>query len=191
MDMAKLTTDEELVEKIISGELELFEEIFNRYQPKLIRYVFSMVRDFSLANDIVQETLIKVYKNLNGFNSKYKFSSWAYRIAHNETMNSIKRNKRVVQEVNIDLIPDLTYETRTDSEIDGQILSQSVKNCLNLLPPKYREIVILQYYENMKYEEISDILKMPISTVGVRSLRAKQKLKLICEREGVKYEQEK
>lgn len=186
--MVKLLTDEELVNRIISGEVNLFEEIFNRYQPKLMRYVFSMIRDASMAGDIVQETLIKVYKNLNGFDDKYKFSSWVYRIAHNETMNSIKRNKRVFQEINIDLIPDSIYESKTDSKIDGQILSDSVKKCLNLLPPKYREILILQYYENMKYEEISDIIKIPVSTVGVRSLRAKQKLKLICEREGIGYE---
>ena len=182
--------DEEIVLKVVNGDLEAYGEIMNRYEAKLLRYVIYLARDQVSAADIVQETFIKAYQNLKGFSPKYKFSSWIYRIAHNETMNAIKRDKHINHNVDIEFASEASYETNTVHDIDQKILSKGLNACLDGLDNKYREVLMLQYFENMKYTEIADILRIPIATVGVRSARAKAKLKNICQEKEVRMLQE-
>ncbi len=184
----KQSNDESVVAKIIAGDAEQYGELMTRYEQKLIRYVTYLARDQVFASDIVQDTFIKAYQNLRGFDKKYKFSSWIYRIAHNETMNAIKREKHINRQIDVDDLEDYQYESSTIQDIDRKILNTSLQACLDNLDNKYREILMLQYYENMKYSEIADILRIPASTVGVRANRAKLKLKDICQKKGVKYE---
>ena len=180
--------DESIITEIISGNVELYGELMSRYEQKLIRYVTYLARDQVFASDIVQDTFIKAYQNLQGFDKKYKFSSWIYRIAHNETMNAIKREKHINRSIDVDEMEEIHYESNVIADIDRKILNTNLQACLDGLDNKYREILMLQYYENMKYSEIADILRIPVSTVGVRSNRAKLKLKQICQAKGVKYE---
>lgn len=186
--MTKITskTDEDIVSLIISGDTELFGEIMQRYETKLIRYVTYLIHNDASAIDVVQETFIKSYKNLKGFNAKYKFSSWIYRIAHNEAMNAVKRDKHIVNDIDVEEISESSYETSTIQEIDQKILQGDVKACLDGLEIKYREVLMLLYYENMKYNEIADVLHIPASTVGVWASRGKAMLKKICEKKGLK-----
>lgn len=183
MTQLNTQTDENIVAQVVSGNIDAYETLMSRYEQKLLRYVIYLIHDDSLATDIVQETFIKTYQNLNRFNSKFKFSSWIYRIAHNQTMNFVKHNKHYTTS-DIDSLPDLSYESNLANKIDQAFLKKDVQNCLKELEPKYREIIQLVYYENMKYAEISDILQIPTSTVGVWLSRAKTKLKHICEKKG-------
>jgi RNA polymerase sigma-70 factor (ECF subfamily) len=180
--------DETIVAKIIAGDVELYGELMARYEQKLIRYVTYLARDQVFASDIVQDTFIKAYQNLRGFDKKYKFSSWVYRIAHNETMNAIKKEKHINRQIDIDELQDYQYDSSVITDIDRKILNTNLQACLDGLENKYREILMLQYYENMKYADIADILMIPTSTVGVRANRAKIKLRDICQQKGVKYE---
>jgi RNA polymerase sigma-70 factor (ECF subfamily) len=86
-------SDEELVEQIRKSDRELYAIIIKRYQEKLLRYANNLIKDESRASDAVQESFIKAFINLNSFNTKKKFSSWIYRIVHNETLNIIKKYK--------------------------------------------------------------------------------------------------
>ena len=90
----KLTkmTDEEIIRQVQKGDKEIYARIVKRYQDKLIRYATYLVGDYHLASDVIQETFIKAYVNLNGFNIKRKFSSWIYRIAHNKAVDWIRKN---------------------------------------------------------------------------------------------------
>lgn len=182
----KPRTDEDIVAKIIGGDIDAYGELMSRYEQKLLRYVIYLTRQQISAADVVQDTFIKAYQNLRGFNPKYKFSSWIYRIAHNETMNAIKKERHINRNVEIDSIVEFNHESDIISKIDQKILKTNLKVCLDVLDNKYREILMLQYFENMKYSEISDVLKIPTATVGVRAARAKAKLKQICEKKGVK-----
>src|SRR4030065_1487483 len=92
-DITKLT-DEKIVELVCKKDKELYSQIIKRYQDKLIRYANYLVGEDNYAADIVQESFIKAYINLNGFNTKKKFSSWIYRIVHNEVINLIDKNKK-------------------------------------------------------------------------------------------------
>jgi RNA polymerase sigma-70 factor (ECF subfamily) len=179
-------SDEEIVAQIVRGDVDLFGEIMQRYEARLVRYVVYLIHNDAMASDVVQETFIKTYTNLQGFNAKYKFSSWIYRIVHNEAMNTIKREKHIVQDLDVETIHEATYETSTIEDIDRKILQGNVKACLDSLDLRYREVLMLQYYENMKYGEIADVLHMPASTVGVWASRGKVMLKRICEQKGVK-----
>jgi RNA polymerase sigma-70 factor (ECF subfamily) len=167
--------DNELVAAIVAGDQERFGELMGRYESKLVHYVVYLIHDRSAAQDIVQETFIKTYKNLRGFNAKYKFSSWIYRIAHNEAMSYVRHEKHLDHDTDIDIV----------REIDRSILRDKMSLCLDEIDARYREVLMLQFYEGMKYDEIADVLRVPPSTVGVWALRGKAKLKELCERKGV------
>lgn len=177
--------DASLVARVVSGDVDAYGDLMSRYEPRLLRYVVSLVHDPDSAADVVQETFIKAYQNLRGFNDAYKFSSWIYRIAHNEALNAIRRDRHINHDADAsESAP--SYEPTIMHSIDQTILAADVANCLEELEPKYREVLLLQFYENMKYGEIADVLHVPPSTVGVWASRAKAKLQKICRKKGVR-----
>lgn len=178
-------SDAQIVSKILSGDIEEFAEIITRYESRLIRYVSYLVGSQVSAADIVQDTFIKAYVHLRGYDSRYKFSSWIYRIAHNEAMSAVVK-RRHISDADVATLTEASYDFDFTGVIDAEILADDVAACLRKLDRKYREIVQLIYFENMKYEEASDILRIPTSTVGVRLSRAKKQLKEICIKQGTK-----
>jgi len=89
-------SDKKLVDLVRNKNQELYTHIVNRYQEKLLRYANYLVSNHQISQDIVQTAFIKAFKNLQGFNTKKKFSSWIYRIVHNESINAIKKNKKLI-----------------------------------------------------------------------------------------------
>ncbi len=181
-------SDEKLVEKIRSEDSELFAEIVGRYQQKLYRYLRYLTNRPSEAEDILQDVFIKAYRNLLGFNTKKKFSSWIYRIAHNEGVNFIKKlNRR--KEISlqgsgkIDSIPDGKNNSLLDNQ-ERKEIQKKVKECLDELETRYREPLILYYLEDKNYREISDILRTSTNSVGTLIFRGKRVLKAICQKKG-------
>ena len=173
-------SDEELVERIIAGDMQHYAELVGRYEAPLLRYIIFLIHDRTLSEDILQDTFIKTYRNLAGFNTHRKFSSWVYRIAHNTAMDAVKKR----QPIDLDdpsLVRLATVEPKIAERIDKQILARDVSRCLAKLPVKYRAPVVLYYLQHKSYGEISDILRMPTATVGVRISRAKTRLRAICQ----------
>ncbi len=178
MDDSKNKTDEEIVELVSSGNKELYAEIIHRYQSKLMRYAQYLVDDYAKASDAVQESFIKAYINLNGFNTKKKFSSWIYRIVHNEVINLIDKNKK-----NIGLDSSIDFDSGVDIE-DSYIkeeIALNTRKCLDSMDLKYREPLSLYYLEDKSYDEIGDILRLPAGTVATRINRAKAVMRKICQ----------
>jgi len=171
-------SDEELVKKIQSLDRELFAIVIDRYEKRLFRYAFSLVKNEQKAADVVQEAFIKSYVNLRAFDTKKKFSSWIYRIVHNEAMNSIKKYHK-----EIPILDDMDFESgeNIEKEFERKEVGEEVKKCLNILPLKYAEPLELHYLEEKSYEEISDILHIPLGTVAIRLKRAKILMKNICQ----------
>lgn len=188
MDVAQDEPDEAVVARITAGDVDSYAVLMARYEQKLLRYVVYLLHDQATAADVVQETFIKAYRNLRSFKPKYKFSSWIYRIAHNEAMNAVKKERHIQRDADAETLVDDTQDATIVNEIDAAILRDDLKACLVHLDVKYREVLMLQYYENMKYIEIADILHIPVATVGVRAARAKAKLRQLCEKQGVRYE---
>ena len=181
-DVAKLS-DEELVRIIRTDDSELYEEIVKRYQDKLYRYLRYLTNQPHAIEDILQEVFIKAYRNLFGFNIKKKFSSWIYRIAHNEGVNHLKRTARRKyvswEEVGtpVDAIPN-SYEDNLVRKDEQRLL----KECLDELDPKYREPLVLYYFDDKSYRDMSEILRVPVGTVGTLISRGKGLLRSLCEK---------
>jgi RNA polymerase sigma-70 factor (ECF subfamily) len=177
-NLSKLS-DEAVVKVVRNSDKEIYREIIARYQQKLLRYARYLLNDDHMASDAVQEAFIKAYINLNSFNTKKKFSSWIYRIVHNEAMTLISKNKKHV------LMNDqIEYDSGIDLEDDliKKELINHTHNCLNKMPILYREPLSLFFLDEKTYEEISDILRIPIGTVGTRISRAKKIMKKLCEK---------
>lgn len=178
MDTKKLT-DEQLAEYVRATNKEAFLEIALRYQEKLLRYAYRLTRDTARSADIVQETFTKSFINLNSFDPKLKFSSWIYRIAHNEAINSILKYKK---EVPLPEGVDFKSEENIEDDFFKKEVKERAENCLNQMPIKYSEPLVLFFLEEKTYEEISDILRLPIGTVGTRINRAKILMRKICQK---------
>ena len=172
-------TDEEIVEKVRSNDRDLYAVIIDRYKNKLLRYAGNLVHDENKASHIVQDSFVKAYINLNGFNTKKKFSSWIYRIVHNESMNIIKKYQKEIP------IPD-DFDFKSDEDITKEFEQKEtiihVEKCLNSIPLIYSEPLSLYYLDEKSYEEISDILRIPMGTVAIRISRAKKLMKYICQK---------
>lgn len=178
------TTDSSVVARVVAGDVDAYADIIARYETKLLRYVVYLIHDTDMASDVVQETFIKAYQNLRGFNDKYKFSSWIYRIAHNEAMNAVKKIRHATND-NIDELPETSYDAGLDNMVDNDMLKQHVRDCVRQLDQRYRDVVQLVYFEHMTYDDASDVLHVPPSTIGVWLLRAKKQLQKLCREKGV------
>ena len=174
-------SDEELVKKT-SEDKVFFGELVERYQAKLSRYVARLgIHDPEDQLDVLQEIFLKVYKNLNAFDKTMKFSSWIYRIAHNEAI-SWYRKKKVRPEGNLiadseEMISFLSEKSDSaDEDFDKNVNIKEVNKALMKIDEKYREVLILRFFEHKEYEEISDILKIPVGSVGTLLHRGKKQL---------------
>jgi RNA polymerase sigma-70 factor (ECF subfamily) len=172
-------SDEKIVEKIRTSDANLFAVIIGRYQKKLLHYANSLIKDEDKAVDIVQTSFTKAFVNLNSFNTKKKFSSWIYRIVHNEALNLLKKYPGETP-----LLGDVDF--KSDEDIEENFIqketNEQVEKCLKEIPILYSEPLSLYYLENKSYVEISDILRIPMGTVAVRISRAKKLMKNICQR---------
>lgn len=174
-------TDLELVEKSLL-DIDFFSCIFQRFEDKFIRYIqrISFVSDEE-AQDILQESFIKIWTNLNGFDTSLSLSTWLYRIVHNQTISYWRKKKShgkdKVLSIEESILP--AQEIEFDFLDNSASKNEHLKNAMNQLNIKYRDILILKYYEMMSYVEISDVLKIPEGTVAIRLSRAKKKLQKI------------
>ncbi len=176
-------TDEELVALTLEDQ-EVFYHLIKRYEKKLLNYILRISSTSrENAEDILQEVFIKIYRNLNGFDTDLKFSSWAYRITHNETMSHFRKNQAKLKITSIDddennnLINLLKSSLDVKKDFSSKEIYQKVREVINLLPAKYSEILVLRYLEEKDYQEISDILQIPMGTVATLINRAKTKFK--------------
>lgn len=179
-------SDEEIAGIVQSGDADAFGVLIDRYGAKMSRYARKFISNGDDIEDLVQEVFIKSYVNIQSFDIKRKFSPWLYRIAHNEFINALKKRKRAAlplpeHEINQ---PGLIAKEKADKPTNENEIKKILNQCLSKLDLKYREPLVLYYFEEMGYREIADILRLPVSTVGVRLSRAKEKLKEIYENEN-------
>ncbi len=174
-------TDQEIIKRTLTDR-NAYSLIVERYEASLARYIRRLgCSDSDAIKDLLQEIFIKTYLNLNDYDSSLQFSSWIYRIAHNETVSFFRKNstrprvaisdeelamfEQVKDEVDIRLIVEQAHDTRI------------LHDALARLENKYRDVLILRFLEEKSYEEISDILKIPMGTVATLVSRGKAKLK--------------
>jgi RNA polymerase sigma-70 factor (ECF subfamily) len=176
-DIEKIS-DESVVEKVCAEDRELYAELMKRYQAKLMRYITNLIKDKDKSADVVQSTFIKAFINLNGFDTSKKFSSWLYRIAHNEAMNLIDKHQK---ETPFPEGFDVESEEDIEKDFEKNETREKIEKCLTDMPVLYSEPLSLYYMEEKTYEEISDILQIPMGTVATRISRAKLLMKKLCQ----------
>jgi len=183
MDTNPLQTqsDQEIVAKTLVDK-QFFGELVDRYEAKLTRYIARLgVRNPEDQLDVLQEIFLKVYKNLNSFDQSLQFSSWIYRISHNEAI-SWYRKKNVRPEGHLiadseELLGFLSAKEDTQDQLfDRSVNAEVVNAALLKIDSKYREVIILRFFEHKECDEISDILKIPIGSVGTLLHRGKKQL---------------
>jgi len=172
-------TDEQLVELVRTKDQELYSEVIRRYQTKLTHYLRKFINNSAELEDVLQDVFIKAFRNLNAFNTKQKFSSWIFRIAHNEAINNIKKykNEKLILDENEWEVIDEKIDLA--ESLDKKFSREKIVEAIMLLKEKYRVPIILFFFEEKTYEEISDILRMPVNTVGTLISRGKKNLQEI------------
>jgi RNA polymerase sigma-70 factor (ECF subfamily) len=173
--------DRELVVSTL-GNKDYYQYLMKRYEDKLKRYIRRLAKlSEEDVEDILQEVFVKTYVNLNAFDTNLKFSSWIYRITHNETISYLRRLKTRPSTFNLELneiiVNKLQSDLNIEKETDKKYLKMNMEKVLNNIDKKYQEVVVLKYMEDKDYQEISDILKKPVGTVAVLLSRAKKEIK--------------
>ncbi len=184
--MTEQRTDGALVADILGGRLEALAVLLGRYEQGAVRYACSIVGDRDDAEDVVQEASIKAYRNLRAFDVSRPFQPWLYRIIRNEGLNWLRKHKRMVYGDGAQFILDSTPHSAATAQADVEATEIQVmmQDCLFQLPLKYREPLMLYYIDDRSYQDISDILRMPIGTVGTNINRGKQQLRQLVEQRG-------
>ena len=174
-------SDEHYATLVQGGDAEAFGVLVERYEEKLSRYGKKFLARSEDIEDIVQDVFLSTYQNIRSFDAVQKFSSWVYRIAHNAFVNALrKKSYSPLTLPDFDTL--LSHHVTEDplaTEREQKEMRTMIDRGLEALQPKYREVLILHYLEEMPYKEIADILQIPQGTVGVRLRRARGALKEI------------
>jgi len=181
-------SDLELVERAVAGDEKCFEEIVRRYQRPIASYIYRIIEDYETSLDITQEVFIKVYNNLSSYSSSYKFSTWIYRIAHNATIDYLRRDNKdqeIESEVGFIRLESQNPTPERESELREEL--REVKLAIKALSPAYRELILLRHSQGLSYEEIAEITGLPIGTVKNRLFRARAEIKKLLVQRGFKF----
>lgn len=172
--------DKELVNLTLEGDTNAFGSIIDKYQKKIFNLSLRMLNDYDDAKDITQSVFIKAYEKLKLYNPKYKFFSWLYRMAVNESLNMIKQKKRIDSLQRAKGLEDNSTEEMFENHEFNIYFQRALQN----LKPEYRTVIILKHLNGLSYKEISEITDVPEKTVKSRLFSARRLLKEELIREG-------
>jgi RNA polymerase sigma-70 factor, ECF subfamily len=182
-------TDQDLVLAARSGKEKAYRELIDRYQRPVFSLVYRMVRDRELAEDLAQETFVKVFNNLDRFDPKYKFSSWIFKIANNLTIDTLRRkeldtvsldgsrNARTAEEADSSRIAVASEDENPEELLEAKQLGEQIGEAIGELRAEYRTAVVLRHVEGLSYEEIAEIMEVPLGTVKTYIHRARGELR--------------
>lgn len=175
-------SDEELIERFQKGDREAFEKIVERYKDQLLNFAYRFLGSRQEAEDVVQDTFLRVYRNRKAYRRVARFSTWIYTIAGNLAKTELRKRKRR----KLFSISDLGFEEKDyeisdlshnpEDDVEGTLKEEIIQREIEKLPPKFREVIILRDVQGLSYEEIALILKIPIGTVKSRVNRARLRL---------------
>ncbi len=186
-------TDQQVVAWALDGYDVAHRELLRRYQRPVMSLIYRMVRDRELAEDLTQETFVKVLNALDRYQPQYKFSSWIFKIANNAAIDQLRRKK--LDTLSLEGRPDaitpdeleasaLQLGDRGESpleELEARELGEAIERAIEALRPEYRSCIILRHVEGRPYEEIAEILDLPLGTVKTYIHRARTELKHVLE----------
>ncbi len=166
-------SDESIIDEIQDGNIFLYEEIVKRYQKPLFVFLNHIVSEVDVCEDLVQETLVSIYRSIERIDTSKKFSTYAFAVAKNTAFSYLRKHKRLISlnKVEIDANIDL-YEEISQIHDEGR-----VRQALSALRKSYKDVISLYYFEDLSYEEIAKKLRIPVNTVRTHLRRGKEELK--------------
>jgi RNA polymerase sigma-W factor len=176
--------DDKLVERAIGGDEKAYQQLVDKYQRALYYHILKMVRNKDIIEDLVQETFVKAFDNLESYSTNYAFSTWLYRIATNHTIDYLRKKKLPTKSIDAPVKTrdgDMQMELPDEhASADRQVLKKQrkniVQNAIQNLPKKYRKVIVLRHMEEKSYQEIADELELPLGTVKAHIFRAREML---------------
>lgn len=183
------TEDQILVDKVLAGDSRAFEKLVEKYKRRIYYLAFRMTRDHDIADELAQESFVKAYQAMSGFKRGYSFYTWIYRICVNLTINFLKRESQTISSDSLEGSLYFTQKSDDSDQLERLIASEQaaiVKRTLNTLPPDQKAVFILKTYNEMSYEQISEVMNCSIGTVMSRLFRARHKLKRALEAADVR-----
>ena len=172
-------TDIELVKRSQRGDTEAFSELVRKYQTVVYNLAYRFMRDRNLAEDMAQEAFVKAYKHLSGFRGDCAFATWLYRVTCTVCITELNRRKKRSE---VEFEPNIS-ETGYEEKHSDKEIAEKIRECVTYLPQKYATVITLYYLNGMSYEEIAEIMDIPVGTLKTWMFRARKQLRRIVERE--------
>ena len=181
---AEPPTDEELVAAVLAGDRERFGDLIERYQGRLVNYLFRLLRNADDAHDMAQEVFVKVYQVLDRYDAQYRFSTWLFRVAQNAAIDQIRRRRLKLVSLSQEDpegeardwdLPAL--EKGPYGEMRNRERGDAIQEAIDALPWEYRELILLRHMGELAYEDIAQMKQMPLGTVKNKLFRGRQMLK--------------
>jgi len=176
--------DSRLIHSALSGNENAYKRLLQKYHDPIYNFIFRMVHDRQQVEDLTQEAFIKAFASLKNFNEEYAFSTWLYKIATNNCIDYIRKRKLPTFSINKPIqsrdsdytyeIPDVTFQP--DRQIIAGQRTKLLQKAISRLPEKYKRVIHLRHTEERSYEEIAEMLKLPIGTVKAHIFRAREML---------------
>jgi RNA polymerase sigma-70 factor, ECF subfamily len=178
-------SDLELVQRTVAGESEAFGELVRRHERVVYNLAYRFMRNTAQAEDAAQESFIKAYRLLRSFRGDCRFSSWLYRVTCNVCLTELNRAKRRGE---VERTAEHQGQTATGDTASAEMAEKSdsaalIRRCVTQLPERYAAIVTLYYLQELSYEEIAEIMSIPMGTLKTWMHRARTQLKVFVEKE--------
>jgi RNA polymerase sigma-70 factor, ECF subfamily len=182
-------SDHDLVTRAQAGSEAAYRELLGRYQRPVFSLIYRMVRDREQAEDLAQETFVKVFNNIGRFDPRYKFSSWIFKIASNQTIDFLRRKEvetvsldgsrqaQTQEEVEASRITVESTGPNPEEFVEARELGAEIEAAIGELRPEYRTAILLRHVEGRAYEEIAEIMDVPLGTVKTYIHRARSELR--------------
>ncbi|KIO51004.1 RNA polymerase sigma factor [Flavobacterium hibernum] len=177
--------DQHYIDRILQGETNLFAMLVDRYKDMIFTLAIKMVKNREEAEEVAQDTFIKIYSSLIKFKGDSKFSTWIYKIAYNTCLDRLKKNKKEDLNISIDEFSAHLIKTMDNalSALEDKERKQTIQDCLNLLPGDENFLLTLFYFEDQSLEEIGKIMNINANNVKVKLFRSRQKLAVILKKQ--------
>ena len=182
--MDKLS-DQHYINQIVQGDTSVFGVLVDRYKEMIFTLALKMIKNREEAEEVSQDTFIKIYNSLNKFKGDSKFSTWIYKIAYNTCLDRLKKNKKEENSISIDEFSDHLVKTLDNalSALEEKERKQTIQNCLNLLSREENFLLTLYYFDDQNLDEIAKVMGINSNNVKVKLFRSRKKLAVILKKQ--------
>lgn len=180
-----LERDQNLVWQCRRGDQTAFADLVNIYKKPVYNLAYRMVQDLTEAEDLSQETFLRVYRHLERYDTRQKFSTWIFTIATRLCLDHLRKNKKELDQLSYDLSD---QSPLPEEQVIRKQSRQEVDDAVSCLPEKYRMVIILKHFNELSYEEVASVLEIPVNTVKTHLFRAREMLRklLTTEKAGAR-----